>query len=94
MFAVLGANGVLHGCAVSLTYQGDGTASEPAARHTRAQRPGRTAGRDTRKHTTFEHMYSIVGFSGVRTVMWRLIHGGVQGVLSGWVSLDRVAARS
>ena len=24
-----------------------------------AQRPGRTAGRDTRKHTAFEHMYSI-----------------------------------
>ena len=25
----------------------------------RAQRPGRTTGRDTRKHTAFEHMYSI-----------------------------------
>ena len=41
VFAVLGTNGVLHGCTVNLTYQGDGTASEPAARHTRAQRPGR-----------------------------------------------------
>ena len=33
----------------------------------RAQRPGRTTGRDTRKHTAFEHMYSIARISATRT---------------------------
>ena len=33
-----------------------------------AQRPGRTTGRDTRKHTTFEHMYSIARLPTTRTL--------------------------
>ena len=34
----------------------------------RAQRPGPATGRDTRKHTTFEHMYSIAGFPAACTL--------------------------
>ena len=33
----------------------------------RAQRPGRTTGRDARKHTAFEHMYSIARVPTTRT---------------------------
>ena len=34
----------------------------------RTQRPGRTTGRDARKHTTFEHMYSIARLPAPRTL--------------------------
>ena len=34
----------------------------------RTQHPGRTTDRDTRKHTTFEHMYSIVRATTTRTL--------------------------